>query len=142
MSRSASGASVAAVLVCYLCYFSLNTENNDSRILYTKKSEFTRVITDIINQSNVDEPTHSTDHSNDLNDINDEVPSSISLQATDKVSTRIVDTPRSKKLASLHQRRMIKHDSFYFLQRNLEQRLRGIDSFKQSPHPVEFEGRL
>lgn len=118
MTRSEHVFVVVGCLICYLCYFAFNMESNDCRILYTNKSEFKKVLVHILESSN----QRSYDDLN-YNLSNTSAP----LQPGNLVRQRseIVQTPRSVKVSELLSRKTrgyVKHDSFYFLQRSLEQR--------------------
>jgi hypothetical protein len=83
----------------------MNMENNDSRLIYVPKGEFVRVISGIINGS-------SEANGEDTN-----------LRTRSKKNDD--DYLDSDKLYSSDRDKVVRRDSFYFLQRTLESRAAG-----------------
>ena len=107
-------------------------ESNDCPILYTKKSEFKNVLVHILDSSN----QRSYD---DLSPsfLNDSVP-----VRQGHGRTGIVQTPRSLKVTEFVGRKSRgygKHDSFFYLQRALEQRER---NYKEVDNTGPYEKNL
>ena len=88
-------------LAAYLCYLSLSIEANLSRVAHIPRSEYTRVLREIIYDTSGD--TGSSIGSEERGDGGD-------------------GGDRSK--GSNSKAEEVQHDSFYYLQRNLERRAR------------------
>jgi len=121
---------VIAVVASLLCNFALNVENNDSRVIGVPKSEFIRVISGIINASNAEEGGKSRAGGGE-----DEI---IMGQGSDPTRLKMErDAARTRK------GERVKRDSFFFMQRAIEQRdqpVRGSasrNSAYYSPRTIE-----
>lgn len=94
-------------------------ENNDCGILFTKKSEFKNVLLHILNASN----RGSYD---DLNMSGTSTFDRIGQKRLARQRVEILQTPRTIKATEFAGRKLrgyVKRDSFYYLQRALEQRV-------------------
>ena len=150
MSKGEKGSLVVAAVIFFLCHFAFNAENNDSRIVYVKKSEFLRVITGIMDtpRNELKEYSSLTNGSDD-NALDDDIGSTHRTQTT---SSSIVNTPRSRRVAALtalrNSKRGTKKDSFFFLQRSLESRAasssseRGNYYHDNTPRTLLYDTRL
>lgn len=91
------------VIMSVIVVFAFNMENNDSRLLYVPKKEFVQVMSGIINGS-----------------------SEANGEATDPRSRREKDSnsygDQNYYMSHPARDRVVKRDSFYFLQRTLESR--------------------
>jgi hypothetical protein len=104
---------VIAVVMFALAHFALCIENNDSQVIGVSKKEFIKVISDIMNV-----PVNIDGTENAVNDPNG------------NENTKKIITPRSmalqeeRRIAAEKSRKgfQIKRDSFYYMQRGLEQR--------------------
>jgi hypothetical protein len=119
MVRHNYGACLMIAFGGLLCHFALCAENNDSRIMYFPRSEYIRVISNIINpppeESNADSLPQDVD---DVDPGEEDDGTSHRVTFLQDVATETnVPAPR---------RRIInprKRDSFFFLQRSLERRI-------------------
>lgn len=101
-----------------LCHFALCAENNDSRLMYVSRSEYVRVLSEIINPpvETTKESTPVDQDEGDEEDDNDERTDSHRVRFLPEDTTPDAQTIRKRKI-SQHKR-----DSFFFLQRALERR--------------------
>ena len=128
---------VAFILICFIAHFALNVENNDSRIAYIPKKEFTRVIVDIMNGTTTSSNPElnntgvAMDSTGKMSKMKHNNKSSNSGVFPGGIEDRRIVTPRSaaiQKAAEMEQRRSkkyfekVKRDSFYHLQKGLMSR--------------------
>lgn len=130
MSHDDHYGCVAFVLGCILCNFALSMESNDSRLLGIPKSEFIRVIRNIMTSSSEAARRGEAVGEANSNGYNDQTDNNLGALAVERQKF-LNATPRSaavilamEKENELRMRRgaEIKRDSFYFLQQTLEKR--------------------
>jgi len=122
---------IAIAIAAFLANLGLAIENNESRISYIPKKEFLRVLVDIINGSN--EASAATERVEDVDEAEAEAEASFHDTRAPSAPTtnKLPLTPRAAalrraKLSEVPTRyttgKRPKRDSFYFLQKSLEDR--------------------
>ena len=120
------------VIVAIFCNLAFNIENNDSRLVYVPKSEFVRVLSEIVsgpgtssNQREVvegDEDSTEDDGGQRMQDTSrDEAPRSRASKQT-QIESKLRRF-NQQAAQSLHGKKgYVKSDSLYFLQKSMELR--------------------
>lgn len=122
MNNFEHGSFVGLVIVGIAANFGLSMENNDSRLLGVRKSEFIQVMRNIVFGGKEDVATEETSSDSELEPVE--------MLSSDLRTLSSLDSPRSaihrqyQKTASdkLKKRFQVKRDSLYFLQKSLESR--------------------
>ena len=106
----------AFMALIFIVQLGLNMENNDSRLLSIPKTEFIRVMREIL------EGSRSAGDQVLASDI-DGVQQTVYDDSPRTEATRLAQTrPPGASLSSLSRRKQVKSDSFFFLQRALQER--------------------
>lgn len=99
-----------------ICHFAISMENNDSRLMGVKKTEFKRVILDILHSGTEKSEETKEEASAELEPVVfANSPRTLAVQAAQQQGNN-EDVKGNKKS------KRVKHDSFYFLQKGLESR--------------------
>lgn len=130
-----------------LCNFALGAESNESRLIMIPKREFIRVITEIINPPKQDEETQLQDEEGEEDDLDDDGSYSNRMRYADpsQEPSGAAAPPVEPLLTATELRRKrvreSRRDSFFFLQRSLEQRGKSA-VYARSPRTNQMEAKL
>ncbi|RYH24766.1 hypothetical protein EON65_16325 [archaeon] len=116
MSKFQHQTFVALAIAGLICHFAISMENNDSRLMGVKKTEFKRVILDILhNGAEKSEETKEETNPELEPTVFTNSPRTLAVQAAQQQGN-------NENVAGNKKSKRVKHDSFYFLQKSLESR--------------------